>query len=443
MTTHAEELERYRHQSGKSHQMYERAEKVLPLGVSSNFRTYEPYPIYIQRAQGSRMWDVDGREYVDFSMTFGALMVGHAHPVMVEALARAAGEGTLYGMPHDRELKAAQLLCERFRLEQIRFTNSGSESTMHALRVARAYTGRNKVVKFEGGYHGGHDAVLVSVKPPRPKVGHARHPKPLPVGQGIPGGSVEDTLVAQWNDVESVREILERNENQVAALILEPVMMNVGVMPPRDGFIEELRRLCDEFGCLLVFDEVKTGAKLAWGGAQEWFGVKADIVCLAKAIGGGLPLGAFGARREIMDEIAGFRSFHAGTFASNPLATTACLTALDKVLVREAFPKAKALGEALAEGHSRIIKKHGHPWCAVNVGVNGCVYWRRTPPTNYREWLDQDFGAFWRYWHMNLNRGVIPQAQCYDEQWTVSVLHTEKDVDRMLEVFDEIAREMK
>jgi glutamate-1-semialdehyde 2,1-aminomutase len=443
MTTHAAELERYRSQNRKSHEMYEKAEKVLPLGVSSNFRTYEPYPIYIQRAQGSKMWDVDGREYTDFSMTFGALMVGHANPIMVEALARAAGEGTLYGMPHDRELKAAELLCERFHLEQVRFTNSGSESTMHALRLARAYTGRNKVLKFEGGYHGGHDAVLVSVKPPRPKVGHARHPKPLPVGQGIPEGSVEDTLVAQWNDLDSVREILQRNENQVAALILEPVMMNVGVMAPRDGFIPELRRLCDEFGCLLIFDEVKTGAKLAWGGAQEWFKVKPDIVCLAKAIGGGLPLGAFGARREIMDEIAAFRSFHAGTYASNPLATTACLTALDKVLVPEAFTRARALGDALGEGHNKIIKKYGHPWSAVNVGVNGTVFWRKTPPTNYREWLDQDFGAFWRYWHMNLNRGVIPQAQCYDEQWTVSVLHTEKDVDRMLEVFDEIAREMK
>ena len=443
MTTHAAELERYRAQNKKSRDMYEKAERVLPLGVSSNFRTYEPYPIYIQRAQGSKMWDVDGREYTDFSMTFGALMVGHANPIMVEALAKAAGEGTLYGMPHDRELKAAELLCERFQLDQIRFTNSGSESTMHALRLARAYTGRNKVLKFEGGYHGGHDAMLVSVKPPRPKVGHARHPKPLPVGHGIPDGSVEDTLVAQWNDLESVREILQRNENEVAALILEPVMMNVGVMAPKDGFMPELRLLCDEFGCLLVFDEVKTGAKLAWGGAQEWFKVKPDIVCLAKAIGGGLPLGAFGARREIMDEIAAFRSFHAGTYASNPLATTACLTALDKVLVPDAFTKARALGDALAEGHNKIIKKYGHPWCAVNVGSNGTVFWRKTPPTNYREWLDQDFGAFWRYWHMNLNRGVIPQAQCYDEQWTVSVLHTQKDVDRMLEVFDEIAREMR
>ncbi len=231
-------------------------------------------------------------------------------------------------MPHDREMRAAELIGERFGLEQVRFTNSGSESTMHALRLARTYTGRDKVLKFEGGYHGGHDTVLVRVKPPKAKVGHVRHPKPLTVGHGIPDGSVENTLVAQWNDAKGVREILEKNENEVAALILEPVMMNVGVMAPRDGFIQELRALCDEFGCLLIFDEVKTGAKLAWGGAQEWFKVKADIVCLAKAIGGGLPLGAFGARREIMDEIAQFRSFHAGTFASNPLATTACLTAL-------------------------------------------------------------------------------------------------------------------
>jgi glutamate-1-semialdehyde 2,1-aminomutase len=442
MTTHAQELDRYRSQTAKSVEMYGRAERVLPLGVSSNFRTFEPYPIYIQRALGSMMWDVDGREYTDFSMCFGALMVGHSHPLMVKAIAAAAGEGTLYGMPHDREVRAAELICERFGLDQMRFTNSGSESTMHAIRVARTFTGRDKVLKFEGAYHGGHDTVLVSVKPPKPKLGPARHPRALPVGQGIPALTVENTVVAQWNDSTSVRDLLQEHENQVAAVIIEPILMNVGVMPPRDGFLQELRALCDEFGCLLIFDEVKTGAKLAWGGAQEFYKVKADIVCLAKAIGGGLPLGAFGARREIMDQIAQFHSFHAGTYASNPLATTACITALDEVLTKDVFPKATALGDALAEGHGKIIKKHGLAACAVNHGVNGTVFWRKTPPTNYREWLDQDFGAFWRYWHMNLNRGVIPQAQCYDEQWTVSALHTQKDVDHMLSVFDEIAREM-
>ena len=442
MTTHAQELDRYRSQTKKSVEMYARAERVLPLGVSSNFRTYEPYPIYVQRAEGSKMWDVDGREYTDFSMCFGALMVGHSHPLMVKAITGAAGQGTLYGMPHDREVRAAELICERFSLEQMRFTNSGSESTMHAIRLARTYTGRDKVLKFEGAYHGGHDSVLVSVKPPKAKVGSARHPKSLPVGQGIPSLTVENTVVAQWNDAGSVRDLLQKHENQVAAVIIEPILMNVGVMGPRDGFLQELRALCDEFGCLLIFDEVKTGAKLCWGGAQEYYGVKADIVCLAKAIGGGLPLGAFGARRELMDQIAQFHSFHAGTYASNPLATTACITALEGILTKEVFPRATAFGDALAEGHNKIIKKHGLPACAVNLGANGTVFWRKTPPTNYREWLDQDFAAFWRYWHMNLNRGVIPQAQCYDEQWTVSALHTQKDMDLMLSVFDEIAREM-
>ena len=443
MTTHAQEIDRYRKQTKKSHAMYEQADKVLPLGVSSNFRTFEPYPIYIARAEGSKMWDVDGREYTDFSMCFGALMVGHANPIMVKAVAKAAGEGTLYGMPHDRELKAAELICERFGLGQMRFTNSGSESTMHCLRLARVYTGRDKVLKFEGAYHGGHDTALVSVKPPKAKLGSARHPKPLPVGHGIPEGTVKNTVVAQWNDIQSVREVLQTNDNEVAAVILEPIMMNVGVIGPRDGFLEELREICDEFGCLLIFDEVKTGAKLAWGGAQEYYKVKADMVCLAKAIGGGLPLGAFGASREVMNEIAAFRSFHAGTYASNPLATSACITALDKVLTKDVFKRVTRLGDMLAAGHNRIIKKHGLAACSVNIGANGTVFWRRKPPTNYREWLDQDFDAFWRYWHMNLNRGVIPQAQCYDEQWTVSALHTEKDVDRMLEVFDEVARAMK
>jgi glutamate-1-semialdehyde 2,1-aminomutase len=443
MTTHAQELERYQAQTRKSFEMYQRAEKILPLGVSSNFRTYPPYPIYIQRAEGSKMWDLDGREYTDFSMCFGAQMVGHSNPVMVRALAQAAGEGTLYGMPHDRELRAAELIGQRFGLEHVRFTNSGTESTMHALRLARAYTKRDKVLKFEGGYHGGHDTALVSVKPPADKAGSKRRPKALPVGHGIPGGTVKNTLVAQWNDLASVRGVLERNARDVAVVILEPVMMNVGVIPPRDGFLQQLRELCDQFGCLLIFDEVKTGAKLAWGGAQEHFGVKADIVCLAKAIGGGLPLGAFGARREIMNEIAEFRSFHAGTYASNPLATTACIVALEQILTRDVFPRVTALGDALAEGHTKLLRKHRLPFCAVNVGSNGCVYWRKKPPQNYREWLDQDIPTFWRYWHMNLNRGVIPQAQSYDEQWTVSALHGQQDVDRMLAVFDEVCRELK
>jgi glutamate-1-semialdehyde 2,1-aminomutase len=443
VTTHAQELERYKAQTRGSYELYQRAERVLPLGVSSNFRTYEPYPIYIERAAGSRMWDRDGREYVDFSMCFGALMVGHANPIMSRAIAKAAEEGTLYGMPHDREVRAAELICERFALEQMRFTNSGSESTMHALRMARTFTGRDKVLKFEGGYHGGHDTVLVSVKPPASKIGSVKSPKALAVGHGIPALTVQNTVVATWNDAAGVRRLLEKHENEVAAIILEPVMMNVGVMAPRDGFLQELRALCDEFGCLLIFDEVKTGAKLAWGGAQEYYKVTPDVVCLAKAIGGGLPLGAFGARRELMDEIGSFRSFHAGTYASNPLATTAAITALEQVLTRDLFPRVTELGDALAKGHNQIIKKHGLKACSVNMGANGTVYWRKTPPTNYREWLDQDFDAFWRYWHMNLNRGVIPQAQCYDEQWTVSALHTQKDVDRMLEVFDEIAREMK
>lgn len=442
MTTYAQELERYRAQTPLSHELYERALRVLPLGVSSNFRTYEPYPIYVERAEGSKLWDRDGREYVDFSMCFGALMVGHAHPVMVEAIGRAASLGTLYGMPHDRELRAAELICQRFSLEQMRFSNSGSEATMHALRLARAYTGRDKVIKFEGGYHGGHDTVLVSVKPPRPKVGSLRHPKAVPAGHGIPALTVENTLVATWNEAQGVRDLLEKSENQVAAIILEPVMMNVGVMAPRDGFLQELRALCDEFGCLLVFDEVKTGAKLAWAGAQEYFKVKADVVCLAKAVGGGLPLGAFGSRREVMNEIAQFHSFHAGTYASNPLATTACIAALERVLTPDAFPRVTALGDALALGHNAILKKHGLPYCAINLGANGTVYWRKTPPTNYREWLDQDFQTFWRYWHVNLNRGVIPQAQCFDEQWTVSVQHDERDLDRMLSVFDEFCREL-
>ena len=317
---------------------------------------------------------------------------------------------------------------------------------MHALRMVRAYTGRDKVLKFEGGYHGGHDTVLVSVKPPRAKVGHVPHAAARwRWATASPRSPIENTLVAHLERRRrACATLLERHENEVAAVIVEPVMMNVGVMPPRDGFLQELRALCDEFGCLLVFDEVKTGAKLAWGGAQQCFGVKADVVCLAKAIGGGLPLGRVrrAPRDHGRDRVSSARSTPAPTPATRSPPPPASPRS-EKILATDVFPKATALGDALAEGHNKIIKKHGHPWCAVNVGANGTVFWRKTPPTNYREWLDQDFDAFWRYWHMNLNRGVIPQAQCYDEQWTVSALHTREGRRPHAEVFDEIAREMK
>jgi glutamate-1-semialdehyde 2,1-aminomutase len=440
--THDQELALYKKRTPKSHELHQQALRVQPKGVSSNFRAYKPYPIFVDRAAGSRLWDADGNEYVDFSMCFGALMVGHAHPVVVKAISDAAHEGTLYGMPHVRELRTAEAICKRFDLEQIRFTNSGSESTMHALRLARAFTGRDKVLKFEGAYHGGHDTVLISVKPKAAEAGPPHRPTRVPVGKGIPLLTQEDTLVATWNDPEGVRALLGTWKADLAAIIVEPVMMNAGVIPPSDGFLQELRALCDEIGALLVFDEVKTGAKLAWGGAQQHFGVKADIVCLAKAMAGGLPLGAFGARRELMDKIASGDSFHAGTYTSNPLAVAGCLAALEEVLVPDVYAKASALGDALAAGHNAIIKKRGLNACAVNVGVNGTVFWRKTPPTNHREWLEQDEKAFWHYYHASMNRGVLPQPSGNDEQWTVSVAHTQADVDRMLAVFDEVAAAM-
>ena len=328
------------------------------------------------------MWDVDGREYTDFSMCFGALMVGHSHPTMVQAIARAASEGTLYGMPHDREVRAAELICERFGLEQMRFTNSGSESTMHALRLARAYTGRDKVLKFEGAYHGGHDSVLVSVKPPRPKVGHLRHPKANPVGHGIPALTVENTLVAQWNDARSVREVLERNENDVAALILEPVMMNVGVIGPRDGFLQELRELCNEFGCLLIFDEVKTGAKLAWGGAQERYRVKADIVCLAKAIGGGLHragiiaatilVTAFGGLCEPkLPDISGMAEFAGQRFHTARWNHDCDVAGKRVAIIGTGASAIQIIPEiAATAGHLDVYQARHHGFCRVATGHN-------------------------------------------------------------------------
>src|SRR5690349_1062207 len=294
------EIALYEKRTPKSAEAHKKAQKRIPLGVASNYRAYDPYPIFVAEGHGSKIKDIDGNEYIDHNLCFGTLMAGHGHPAVAKAVKLMADSGTTFGMPHGMELELAEEICARYPVEMVRFGNSGTEATMHACRIARAATGRDKILRFEGCYHGLHDTALVSVKPQAEDYGDPDAPTSVPGGGGIPKASLANVPVAAFNNLPSVERRFKENPGQIAGIILEPIMMNVGLCLPQPGFLQGLRDICTKNDALLIFDEVKTGAKLAWGGASEFFGVKPDMICLAKSIGGGLPLGAFGASRAVM-----------------------------------------------------------------------------------------------------------------------------------------------
>ncbi len=450
----------YRARTLRSAEMYARARQSMPLGVASSFQTYEPYPLFISEGRGSRMWDVDGNEYLDFDMALGVLAAGHSHPAFVEAIQKRAAIGTAFTFPIEEQALVAEELKRRFRADLIRFSNSGTEATMDAIRVARGFTGREKIIKFEGGYHGHHDDVLVSIQPPREAIGEIEAPNTVPTSAGIPRSRIAETVIAPFNRPEIVEQILQRHQGEIAAIIVEAVQFNIGVVPPEPGFLERLRELATEHGAVLIFDEVKTGVVIAYGGATEYYGVQPDLFCLAKSIGGGTPIGAFGGREEVMRVIEGgakaplieselghssfggtSRVAHMGTMNGSPLVMAAALAILTKVLTPDAYPPLLALGDRLTEGSQEIVDEFGLPGYAINVGPKGIVMFAPQRVTGYRDFIGLD-DELWAssFWFL-ANRGIlIPPAP--DDQWTLSVQHTEAEVDRYLAVFREWALEV-
>ena len=350
-------------------------------------------------------------------------------------------KGACYGMPHNMEWELAEEICTRFPIEMCRFGNSGTEATMHAIRLARAATGRDKIIKFEGGYHGLHDAALVSVKPhpPDDDMGDIKNPKPVSGGKGVPKASLANVLIATFNDLETVERRFRENPNEIAAIILEPIMMNVGLCMPQKGFLEGLRELCDKNGALLIFDEVKTGAKLCWGGASEYFGVTPDMICLAKSIGGGFPLAAFGAHKKVMQLISDHKVFHGGTYNTNPISMAAGLATFREVLTRANYAHTDKLSKKLTDGYRQIVAKSGLQAYIASAGVNGALMLYPSEIKNYRDWLAIDIDLWRQYWFGMVNRGVMPQPYWWDEQWTISVQHSEADIDQHLAAFGDIA----
>jgi glutamate-1-semialdehyde 2,1-aminomutase len=413
--------------------LHDRAERHMPMGVPSSFQAWDPYPVYLREGHGSEVVDVDGHRYLDFHNGFGSMIVGHAHPKVAEAIERAARTGTHFAAPTEPTVHFAEVLCDRFGCDEVRFANSGTEATMSALRVARAATGREHIVKIEGSYHGHHDPVMFSVVPGSDLVGGRDAPWTTPMSTGIPAVMAEYTHVVPFNDLDVLATLLDERGDEIACLILEPVMMNIGICQPQPGYLEGLADLLHRHGALLVFDEVKSGATIAYGGAAERYGVQPDLACWAKAVCGGTPGAAFGGRADVMEAIDRGAA-HQGTFNGNPLVAAAGLATLTEVLTHDAYGHLATIGTRLAEGCAKAMAEHDIPGHAVDLGAKGCVSYRREPLRSYRDFLDTNPELYLASYPWAMNRGIF-MTPGDEEQWTLSVQHTEADVDRYVEQF--------
>ncbi len=433
------ELQVYMKRTVGSQRATERARKVLPLGVPSSFQAYDPHPIVVSRAQDAWMEDVDGNRYVDYDMGYGALFAGHCHPLVRQAVERQLDNGTLFVTPCEMNADVAELLAARYGLPMWRFTNSGTEATMDAIRVARGVTGREKLVKVEGGYHGHHDEVMISMKPKIELAGPAANPTPIPATAGITAAVLADTLVIPYNDPEALERVLRSGE--VAAFIVEPVMENIGICMPQPGYLEAVREITRKYGTMLIFDEVKTGITAGWSGATGVLGVQPDLVCLAKSIGGGLPIGAFGGTQECMDQITSGRVLHLGTYNGNPLCMAATKAVLQDICTPEVQLAVNALNSKLVAACQGTIDAAGLPAHTVQFGAKGCVTWSEEPIKNYRDYKATDFDLAFAQWMHGINRGILLPPGL-DEQWLISVLHSEHDAMRYEAVFQEFVDEL-
>jgi glutamate-1-semialdehyde 2,1-aminomutase len=441
----------YRDRTAASRALLERAKSSLPMGVASSFQVYDPYPTFMRESRGSRMWDADGNEYIDFDMAFGVLAAGHSHPEVVEAVRERVGKGTIFTFPAEDTAVAAENIRDRFGMDLVRFGNSGTEVTMDGIRIARGFTGRDKIVKFEGGYHGHHDDVLVSIVPPSQLMGPVDAPNTVPASAGIPKSRLSETVVAPYNNADALEAILDRHAGEVAAIIVEPIQYNIGVVPPLPGFLERVRELATAHGIVLIFDEVKTGVVIAYGGGTERFGVQPDMVCLAKSIGGGLPVAAIAGREDVMRTIEGGATAttlgtadyvaHQGTYNGNPLSMAATVATLTRVLTPDVYPELERRGDRLTTGCQAILDEYRLPGYAINVGAKGAVLFSPKRVTNYRDFIGVDEELWTAFYFFLANRGILlPPGS--DEQWTLSVAHTDEDIERHIEVFGEFAREL-
>jgi len=433
--------ESLRLRTAKSGEFVAEARQVLPSGVASSFQDQAPHPIYIVEGHGSKVVDLDGNEYSDFHNGFGVMVVGHAHPTIAAAIAETAPKGTHFAAPNASAVRVAQELSRRFRLPKVRFSNSGTEATLDAVRLGRAFSGKDGLAKIEGSYHGHHDAVMVSVHPDPSKIGPRAHPVSVPQSAGIPRALLDLTVVVPFNDPDALDATLAANPD-IGSMIIEPIMLNIGVVPPKDGYLEAVREITRKHGVVLIFDEVKTGATIAAGGAVEKYGVVPDLVALAKATGGGTPIGAVLGTEEIMAQIEDGTVAQIGTFNGNALTMSAAEATLTKVLDADAYERLDRIGERILAGCQDVCDRFGLPAYAVGVASKGCVMFADEEVVDYRSYADH-FNDELNYlgWLYHMVNGVYMTPGA-DEQWTLSVVHTEAEIDHYVAVFEEFARDV-
>jgi glutamate-1-semialdehyde 2,1-aminomutase len=429
----------------KSREMYERARNALAGGVASSYQLRDPWPIYLERGEGARVWDVDDNELLDFHNGFGSMTQGHAHPAITSAVERRVRAGTHFAAPTEDAVIVAEELQRRWGLPKWRYTNSGTEATMDAIRVARAVTGRDTIVKIFGSYHGHHDAVMVSTGnvdvsgfPPDdlPSVGY---------GAGLPQAIIDLTVAVPFNDALAMETRIERLESEgraPACVIMEAAMMNLGIIPPEPGYLEAVRELTTRRGIVLIFDEVKTGFTIAAGGATERFGVRPDLVTLAKSLGGGLPSGAIGGTDEAMRVVEDGSVYQVGTYNGNPLSMAAARASLEEVLTPDAHEHLERLNDRILAGCTSVIEQHNLPGYAIGIAAKGCVTFASERIVDYATFrANQDAELTDLAWLYSMNRGIF-MTPGREEEWTLSVAHDDDAVDRYVAVFAELAAEL-
>ena len=416
-------------EQGKSQQLFEQAQRVIPGGVNSpvrSFRAVEGTPPFIARGNGSRVWDVDGNEYIDYLGSWGPLALGHAHPAVVEAVQRAAADGTSFGAPVEQEVQLAEMICDALpSVDSVRLVNSGTEACMTALRLARAHTGRSKIVKFAGNYHGHADGLLVAA-------GSGALTHGIPTSAGVPESYAAETLIATYNDLSSVEGLFDAWPDDIAAVIVEPVAGNMGVVPPADGFLQGLRDVTEANGALLIFDEVITGFRVAYGGAQTLYGVTPDVTTMGKIIGGGLPVGAYGGRSEVMQQVAPLGPmYQAGTLSGNPLAVAAGVATLTELQRPGVYDQLEATATRLIDGVSGAFARAEIPSTVNRVASMFTGFFNAGPVAALAQVEQSDTTTYGRYMHALLARGVYIAPSQFEAGF-VSIAHTDADIDRTI-----------
>jgi glutamate-1-semialdehyde 2,1-aminomutase len=441
----AREQKKLDDRTAKSGEMYERARKTLTGGVASSYQLRDPWPIYLAEGRGSRVWDVDGNEMVDYHNGFGSMVQGHANPYIVEAVQKQVALGTHFAAPVEDSIVVGEELARRFGLPQWRYVNSGSEATMDAIRIARAFTGRDTIVKIFGSYHGHHDYVMVSISVPYENIGDPDNYASLPYGGGIPEAVAAMTIAVPFNDAGAMERRIERlfaEGRPPACVIMEPAMMNLGVVLPEPGYLEAVREITRKHGVVLIFDEVKTGLCVAPGGATEKFGVLPDMVTLAKALGGGLPSGAIGGSEEVMEVVNDGTVYQVGTYNGNPLTMAAARASLEKVLTPDAYAHLDMLNDRLLAGCDAVLEKYHLPGYTVGISSKGCVTFSDAKITDYASFQASHDGELTDLaWLYMMNRGVF-MTPGREEEWTLSVAHTVEDADTYIAAFEELAHDL-